>query len=183
MKKIFSLLGFVASLAAYAQGPLVINNYSDYDFRGHVIAHDMVAPCYPRVANNVPIIVPADSHMGNGLQLEYKNFRDQFGTSLYPMADWSVATSPNNDFVWAWNDANLVPGGTISNTTKWGIAKFGMVYAGTTIGVPGFGGNIALYPNPCYPYLSGFTTSNGLNSADIFTITSGTVVTTYIQIF
>jgi hypothetical protein len=183
MKKILTILGFAASVIAYAQGALVINNYTTYDFRGDVIAHNLISPCYPRVVNNVPIVVPADSHVGNGQQLQYDNYRDQYGLSLYPMAAWSVATLPNSTNVRPWNDPSLLPGGIISNNTKWGMAKFGMVYAGTTTNVPGFNFDVAIAGNPCYTYPDYFTTSSGLNSGEMFTITTGSNATTYLQIY
>jgi len=183
MKKIITLLSFAASVAAYAQGALVINNYTTYDFRGDLIAHNLISPCYPRVANNTPIIVPADSHVGNGLQLQYENYRVQFINSLYPMAEWSVSTSANTTNVRSWDNNSLLPGGVISSNTKWGTAKFGMVYAGTTNNVPGFSVNISIAGNPCYTYPDYFTTSSGLNSAEMFTITSGSNVTAYLQIY
>lgn len=183
MKKIAAVLAFALSTAAFAQGRLVINNYSAYDFRGDVIAHNMTSPCYPRVGNNTPIIVPADAHMGNGNHLQYDNFRDQFGLSLYPTSNWTVTTGPNSTTVSPWNDPSLVPGGTLSNTTLWNVAKFGMVYPGTTTGVPGFGATLAVGLNPCYASPDNFTTSNGLNSGEIFIITGGGSSTTYLQIY
>ncbi|MEI3790074.1 MULTISPECIES: hypothetical protein [unclassified Chryseobacterium] len=183
MKKILSILGIAASIAAYAQGTLIINNYTIYDYRGDVIAHNMFAPCYPRVVNNVPIIVPANSNTGTGTQLQYDNFRDQYTSSLYPMAEWSVGTSPNSTNVRPWDHFSLAPGGTFSNNTRWGITKFGMVYAGTNNNVVGFSADIAIAGNPCYTYPDYFTTPNGLNSGEMFIITSGSNVTTYIQLY
>ncbi|KMQ65620.1 hypothetical protein ACM46_07005 [Chryseobacterium angstadtii] len=183
MKKILTILSFAAAITTYAQGRLIINNYTPYDFQGHVIAHGTTSPCYPRVVNNTIITVPADANTGNGNHLQYDNYRDQFGSSLYPMADWNVSTSPNNNSVVPWNDLGMIPGGTLSNTTKWGVAKFGMVYAGTNNNVVGFSANLALAGNACYASPDNFTTSNGLNSGEIFVITSGGTVTTYLQMY
>ncbi|MBL1219771.1 hypothetical protein JET18_02925 [Chryseobacterium sp. L7] len=183
MKKIATVLAFAASVTAFAQGRLIINNYSAYDFRGDVIAHNMTSPCYPRVANSTLITVPADANMGNGNHLQYDNFRDQFGSSFYPTANWTVVTNPNTTNVSPWNDPSLVPGGTLSNTTVWNVAKFSMVYPGTTTNVIGFSATLAVPQNPCYASPDNFTTSNGLNSGDIFTITSGGVSTTFLQVY
>ncbi|WP_123966646.1 hypothetical protein [Chryseobacterium phosphatilyticum] len=183
MKKIITLLSLVAMTAAHAQGTLIINNYSAYDFYGHVLAFNMSAPCYPRVSNIDPITVPANSHTGNGNQLQYDNYRDQFTSSLYPQAMWTVSDSPNVTNNKPWNDFQLAPGGTYSTNTKWGLAKFGMVYPGTHNNVPNFSVNIAVAGNPCYNSPVDYTTPNGANYTNIFTITSGGTSITYLQIY
>ncbi|AZA80443.1 hypothetical protein EG341_16375 [Chryseobacterium lactis] len=183
MKKIITLLSLVAMTTAYAQGTLIINNYSAYDFYGHILAFNMTSPCYPRVANNLPITVPANSNTGNGNQLQYDNYRDQFTTSLYPQSEWTVSSSPNITDLRPWNFPLLDPASSFAASTKWGLAKFGMVYAGTHNNVPNFSVNIAVAGNPCYNSPVDYTTPNGANYTNIFTITSGSTSITYLQIY
>lgn len=183
MKKIITLLSLIAMTATYAQGTLVINNYSAYDFYGHVLAFNMTSPCYPRVANDQPITVPANSNIGNGNQLQYENYRDQYTASLYPQSEWVVTTSPNDTNNRPYNFPLLAPTSQFALSTKWGLAKFGMKDPGTNNNVPNFSVNIAVAGNPCYNSPVDYTTPNGANYTNIFMITSGSTSITYLQIY
>ncbi|MDR2236574.1 MAG: hypothetical protein LBE92_10645 [Chryseobacterium sp.] len=186
MKKILALLGLAACSLGYAQGTLVVNNYSIYDFEGYFIATNPAAPdCYPYVTSGDPsvIIVPADSHVGNGKALVYDNYREQFVKSLYPMTSWNVTLSSVSPITpRLWSHGAVAPNGTVANNTRWSATKFRTFLPGTTNQAPGgFGGPIAL-ANSCYNVPSSFTTSLG-NTAEIFTVTSGSTSTTFIQLY
>ena len=179
MKKILAIIGTAAASLVYSQGTIIINNYSKFDFHGFIIAAGSTAGCYPRVGNDGEIVVPADSHMGNGKELIYKDYYGQYTSSLYPTANWAVTLSPTNYSIMAWNNPNLSPSGTISTTTRWFATKFDMMEAGTTTSSPDFRANLNL-ANPCNPTAySYYDTPSGNNSAEIFTI--GTI--TYLQMF
>ncbi|KMQ65613.1 hypothetical protein ACM46_06970 [Chryseobacterium angstadtii] len=188
MKKILALLGIAAFSLAYSQGgTLILNNYSAYDFSGYIVANNFAGGCYPYITSNDPemVKVPADSHMGNGNELRYTDFRNQYTTSLYPMAAWHVSTSSALGISRPWNHGSLMPGGTFSNNTKWATTKFVMYYPGTTNLAPdNFNGALTLPGNiSCYNAPNYFSTPSGSNSAEIFTITSGASTTTYIQLY
>ncbi|NML70423.1 hypothetical protein HHL23_11500 [Chryseobacterium sp. RP-3-3] len=178
MKKVLLLLGTAAASLAYSQGMLVINNYSKYDYHGFMIAGNSSVGCYPRVANEAEIVVPADSHIGNGHELVYKDYLNQF-YSLYPTTNWVVYLNPNTPTIMPWDDINLSPGGTISNTTRWYFTKFYTTLPGTNTSNPEFQANLGL-PNPCSPNpLTYFATASGDNSAEIFVISG----ITYLQLY
>jgi len=187
MKKVLALLSLAACSLGYAQGgTLILNNYSKFDFYGYIIANNPSGNCYPHISSANPemVRVPYDSHMGNGKALVYENYRDQYTSSLYPMATWSVALASGSSSITprAWNNPSMAPGLVLSNNTKWATTKFVMYYPGTTDLAPdNFSGAVTLFNN-CYNAPSNFTTSSG-NGAEIFTITSGTDTVTYIQLF
>jgi hypothetical protein len=179
MKRILTILGIAAISFTYAQGgTLIINNYTPYEYRGDIIANNSLG-CYPIVTNTDKIIVPADSHTGNGQQLQYDNYRDQYTSSLYPNPNWTVSTSVSTTNVRPWNHASLMPGGIISNNTKWSATKFDMFDTGTGSYVTGFNANLSIStcnssaPTPFY------NTPSGSNSAEMFVIGS----ITYIQLY
>lgn len=179
MKKFLIIVGITAASLIYAQvGTLIINNYTPYEYRGDIIANNSLG-CYPIVGNTNKIIVPADSHTGNGQQLQYDNYRDQYTSSLYPNPNWTVSTSTSTTNVRPWNHPSIMPGGTISNYTKWSATKFDMFDTGTGSYVTGFNANLSIstcnssIPTPSY------NTPNGLNSAEMFVIGS----ITYIQLY
>ncbi|KPE48948.1 hypothetical protein [Chryseobacterium indologenes] len=187
MKKVLALLSLAACSFGYAQGgTLILNNYSKYDFYGYIMANNTSGNCYPSISSADPemVRVPANSHMGNGNELRYDNYRDQFLNSLYPMTAWSVALASggSSTTLRAWNNPSMAPGLVLSNNTKWATTKFVMYYPGTTDLAPdNFNGAVTLFNN-CYNAPSSFSTPSG-NSAEIFTVTSGTNTITYIQLF
>lgn len=185
MKKVLAILSLAVCSLGYAQkGPLILNNYSAYEFRGIVFAsNEFGATCTPYITSREPdeIIVPADSHTGNGKALIYENFRDQFTNSLYPTTTWMVNLSSTSITPRPWNYPALAPGLPISNNTRWSGTKFRMFHPGTNDNVWGFGGPLVL-PNSCYDAPDQITTPEG-NSAEIFTITADKVTTTYIQLY
>ncbi|MEI3790071.1 MULTISPECIES: hypothetical protein [Chryseobacterium] len=188
MKKVLTLLGLAAFSFGYSQGgTLILNNYSQYDFKGFIVANNFAGGCYPYISSNNPdmVTVPANSHIGNGQELRYTNYRDQFNSSLYPMTEWHVSTSSAPGIPRLWNHPAVMPGGVLSNNTKWATTKFVMYYPGTTTLAPdNFNGAITLAGNSnCYSASDNMTTSTGNNSAEIFTIASGGITYTYIQIY
>ncbi|PQA95816.1 hypothetical protein B0A69_05455 [Chryseobacterium shigense] len=182
MKKIVTVLGITAASLAYSQGMFMLNNYSPHDFHGNLMAMNLNG-CVPAVMNNDPasIIVPANSHMGNGLAWKIDNYRDQFSTSIYPVTNWIVTLGPSPSTIRLWNNPSLMPGGVIANNTKWTTSKFQMYYAGTGNHVVGFNTSLGnATPNSCITSVDYFSTPNG--SAEWFTIT-GTDTITYFQIY
>ncbi|KXH85517.1 hypothetical protein [Chryseobacterium kwangjuense] len=181
MKKFLLLLGICSVSTAYAQGgTLIIQNFTtNYDFHGSLYANNNVGGgCYPMVISKVPdeIIVPA------GATAKYENYRDQFSTSGYPVSTWNVylaagsAASPR-----PWSHPSLVPGGVISNNTKWSMSKYQMYHAGTSVPETYFNGDIGETALPCNT-APDFVDSPPYGSAKWFTITSGTDVYTYLVI-
>ncbi|PIF47140.1 hypothetical protein CLU96_4187 [Chryseobacterium sp. 52] len=187
MKKVLTLLGIAAFSFAYSQGgTLILNNYSAYDFSGFIVANNFAGGCYPYISSNNPdmVTVPANSHMGNGNELKYSNYRDQYTSSLYPMTSWHVTTSAAPGLARLWNHPSMMPGGVFSNNTKWATTKFVMYYPGTTNLAPdNFNGAITLAGNTCYTASDYLVTSSGNNSAEIFTIVNGGTTYTYIQLY
>ncbi|MDR6923408.1 MULTISPECIES: hypothetical protein [Chryseobacterium] len=185
MKKGLALLSLAAfSFGSAQKGPLILNNYSKYDFEGYIIASNSDGGCYPLVTSADPDLVkiPADSHMYNGHELRYNDYQDQFNNSLYPMAAWSVMLSATNTTTIPWNDPSLSLGGFISDNTKWAASKFAMYYPGTHNNAPdNFGGTVSIFSN-CYNTTPNFTTPSG-NMAEIFTIDDGVTLYTYIQLY
>ncbi|MCS3531413.1 hypothetical protein [Chryseobacterium sp. JUb7] len=190
MKKLLSTIGLCAAAFAYAQGgTLILNNYSSYDFNGYIYAANPTptgGTCYPIVGNGTPdpIVVPANSNTITGTQLEIRNYRDQYTTSLYPVTTWLVSTSPTIQTIpRAWNHAAVMPGGTISNNTKWAGSKFFMTDpANGGASVPLFNANIAV-AGSCNSSFIPDSYSCPSGYAELFTITTGTTVTTYFEIY
>jgi hypothetical protein len=179
MKKILMVIGTVAASLVYSQGRIIVNNYSKYDFHGFLIASNSTAGCYPSVGNNEAIVIPGESHMGNGHELIYEGYRDQFVSSLYPTANWDVTLNPSGSSIMAWDNVNLSPSSTVATTTKWFATKFNMMEPGTTTPVQDFHTNLNI-TNPCSStVMDYFVTPSGDNSAEMFTIGS----ITYLQLF
>lgn len=179
MKKLLTLFGIAAASLAYAQGgTFILNNYTPYQYRGTILAANTLS-CYPVVGNADHIWVPPNSHTGNGQQLQYDNYRDQYNNSLYPTPNWSVSTAVNSNNIRPWNHGSLVPGGTISTNTKWAGSKFEMYDLATSSYVTGF--SVSLIITSCNPAMitPHFTSPNGVNSAEMFII--GNV--TYLQLY
>ncbi|NML70420.1 hypothetical protein HHL23_11485 [Chryseobacterium sp. RP-3-3] len=182
MTKILTVVGITAASLAYSQGMFMLNNYSPHDFHGNLMAMNLNG-CVPAVMNNDPatMIIPADSHMGNGLAWKIENYRDQFNSSLYPITNWIVTLGPSPSTIRLWNNPSLMPGGVIANNTKWVTSKFQMYYAGTGNKVIGFNQSVGnATPNSCITSVDYFSTPDG--SAEWFTIT-GTDTITYFQIY
>ncbi|KFF18093.1 hypothetical protein [Chryseobacterium sp. JM1] len=185
MKKIVILLGITMASLAYSQGgTMIVNNYTPYEYRGGIIANNFAGGCYPVIGTTDTVIVPPNSHTGNGNALIYSNYRDQFTSSLYPMPNWTVSLSSTNSNVRPWNFGSLIPGGAISNNTKWSASKFAMYDPVTNLYIPEFSTTVSLAGNSCYMAPDFYATPNGANSAEIFTITTGTgLVETYLQLY
>lgn len=189
MKKFLTIIGICSAAVAYSQGgTFILNNYSPYNFNGAIIAANPSptgGTCYPLVSssNPNPLVIPADSHMGNGLELKMDNYKDQYPNSLYPIMTWDVSTSATNQGIpRAWNHPAVMPGGTVSNNTKWAGSKFYMTDPATGTSIPLFNANIAVAGTcnsaavPDY-----YVCPSG--SAEMFTISSGPNTITYFNIF
>lgn len=180
MKKLLLLLGLCSVSSAYAQGGmLIIQNFTtDYDFHGSIYANNnSPAGCYPMLVSQKPdeIVIPA------GATAKYENYRDQFATSGYPVDFWSVYLGPGSSLPpRPWNHPSLMPGGAISNNTKWSMSKFQMYHAGTSVPQTYFNGDIGETALPCNTAPDTVNTAWG--SAKWFTVTSGTDVYTYLII-
>lgn len=180
MKKFLLLLGICSVSSAYAQGGmLIIQNFTtNYDFHGNLYANNNAGGgCYPLVVSKVPdpIVVPA------GATAKYENYRDQYSSSGFPVSTWNVylgAGSPSSPR--PWNHPSLMPGGVISNNTKWSMSKFQMYHAGTSVPETYFNGDIGGTALPCNTAPDVVNTAWG--SAKWFTITAGTDVYTYLVI-
>lgn len=187
MKKILTVLGLAAFSFGYSQGgTFILNNYSQYDYEGYIIANNIAGSCYPYITSANPelVKVPANSHMGNGNELRYDNYRDQFNSSPYPMASWNISTSSTSSVTRPWNHPSLMQGGVFSLNTRWATIKFAMFYPGTHINAPDqFGTSVTIAANSCYSAPDYYSTPSGSNSAEIFTITNGTIVYTYAQLY
>ncbi|KMQ62356.1 hypothetical protein ACM40_08655 [Chryseobacterium sp. BLS98] len=185
MKKIFTILSIALFSAAYSQSSImIVNNYSTtYDFQGNISAHNFSGGCYPYVTSSTPatITVPANSHTGNGHELAYKNFRDQFTGSAYPTTNWTVQLSPTTTQVRAWNHISIAPGGVIASNVKWASSQFQMYFAGTSTPEPAFSGLIGESPDPCTGATGYISTPYG--DAEWFNITTGNVDYSYLQIY
>lgn len=185
MKKIFTILSLALFSAAYSQSSMmIVNNYSTtYDFQGNISAHNFSGGCYPYVTSSTPaaITVPANSHTGNGQELAYKNFRDQFTGSLYPTTNWTVQLSPTTSQIRAWNHLSIAPGGVIASNVKWASSQFQMYFAGTSTPEPSFSGLIGESPDPCTGATGYISTPYG--DAEWFNITTGNVDYSYLQIY
>jgi len=181
MKKILTLSGIIVSSFAFSQGTLIVNNYSPYELRGLVMAdnaNNAGNSCFPRAGNN--ITVPANANMGNGLQLEYTNYRDQFNSSLYPMATWNYAFSATNGSqAVSWNDPVFDPAGPLSTTTRWSTIKFQTFYPGTNNNVIGLIGNLSVANNPCQPLMPWYIDYPSGNYAEMFRIGDITYISLY----
>ncbi|MDP9960155.1 hypothetical protein [Chryseobacterium lathyri] len=185
MKKILTIVGITIASLVYSQGgTMIVNNYTPYEYRGALIANNFSGGCYPIIGTNAGVIIPPDSHTGNGNALIYTNYRDQYTTSLYPMPSWTVSLAANSNSIRPWNHGSLIPGGTLSNNTKWSASKFEMYDPATSAYVPGFNTTVSLAGNSCYMAPDYFVTPSGANSAEIFTITTSTgLVETYLQLY
>ncbi|KFF18095.1 hypothetical protein [Chryseobacterium sp. JM1] len=187
MKKILTILGITVASFVYSQGgTLIVNNYTPYDFYGAIIANNFAGGCYPMVSPNTPnsmITVPANANMGTGTELRYDNYRDQYSSSLYPIYEWNVNLSPTNGQPRIWSHPAIMPGSIVALNTRWASTKFQMRFAGTTSNVPEFNANLSLSGNPCNSADDFFNTISGANSADMFTISSGGINYTYIQLY
>lgn len=188
MKKILTLLGLAVFSFGFSQGgTLIVNNYTPYDYYGALIANNFAGGCYPIVTPTTPgsmVTVPANSNMGTGTELRYDNYRDQFTSSLYPVTEWQVMLSATNGQPRLWSHPAIMPGSVVANNTKWGSTKFEMRIAGTTTNAPdNFHANLSVIGNPCNTAPDFFSTPSGSNSAEMFSLTSGGIVYTYIQLY
>jgi hypothetical protein len=199
MKKIFTLSTglFLFANIFGQQSTLIVNNYSTYDFHTALLAATDNTPCYPAVSigfdgnatNPSQVIVPANSSDLNGNQLVYESYKDSgmpTFNGLYPIGSYLVSTTGTNQQIRVPSHFSLNPAGGISLGTNWRYAKFFMTYAGTNTSVSG--GSPLTYFNgtvgdgtPCSAGSSYVSTTFG--DAEMFSITSGGVAYTYIQIY
>lgn len=179
MKKFLLLFGICSVSSVYAQGGmLIIQNFTtNYDFHGILYANNYAGGCYPYVTSQdpYPVVVPA------GITAKYENYRDQYSSSAAPVSIWQVALGAGSGSPRPWNHGSMIPGGVISNNTKWSMTKFQMYFAGTSTPQTFFSGNIGDVANPCI-INTDYIDDSPNGTAKWFTITSGTDVYTYLII-
>ncbi|SHG70876.1 hypothetical protein SAMN05421866_1287 [Chryseobacterium oranimense] len=167
MKKFLTIIGLAFISSAYGQGgPLVINNYTSYDFHTRVTAANLTTPgCYFYVALNDPELV-----ISGGNSVSYNSYN-------IPGTTWKVSTSPTNATPRPGNHPSLTLGGVISNNTKWVMSEFQFYQTGTPLS----SGAVGDTAYTCNPVPNIFNTPQAV--VEWFTITSGTTTSTYIQIY
>jgi len=167
MKKYLTMIGLVSLSFAYAQGgPLVINNYTSYDFHTRVTAANLATPgCYFHVAlDNPELVIPG---VGSATYNSYN----------IPGTSWKVSTSPSPATLRLGSHPSLALGGAISNNTKWVVSQFQFYQSGTPLSV----GAVGDTSYTCDPVPNIFNAPEAVT--EWFTITSGTTTSTYIQIY
>lgn len=163
----------LCSLVFAQQSKLVINNYTNYDYRGVIIAAG--TNCSPSISNTyypeptyMPLIVAANTSADVGL----------FSTGTVPF--WDVHLSQTNPFVIRpFNHPSLSPGGVISQNTDWYMSKFGMYYPGTTTSVPYMNTSVSSGVSACSTEPSYYISPYTSFEAEWFTI--GTI--SYLEIY
>lgn len=167
MKKLLTIIGFISAASVYAQGgPLIINNYTSYDFHTRVTAANLSTPgCYFYVALDNPELV-----ISGVSSVNYNSFN-------IPGTYWKVATSPSPATLRPGTSPSLMLGGVISNNTKWVISQFQFYQSGTLLSTGAVGD--ATYT--CDPVSSVINTPQAM--VEWFTITSGGTTSTYLQIY
>ncbi|WP_265129679.1 hypothetical protein [Chryseobacterium oranimense] len=167
MKKFLTIIGLAFISSAYGQGgPLVINNYTSYDFHTWVTAANLTTPgCYFYVTLNDPELV-----ISGGNSVSYNSYN-------IPGTTWKVSTSPTNATPRPGNHPSLTLGGVISNNTKWVMSDFQFYQTGTPLS----SGAVGDTAYTCNPVPNIFNTPQAV--VEWFTITSGTTTSTYIQIY
>lgn len=196
MRKVILTIALTLGVKAYSQQSiLVINNYTAYDFHGPLFANPANS-CVPSVgisypANPETMIVPADSHEGNGLALMYKSYAEAGTNPLYPVASYIVQTataSPSQ--IRIPTHPILNPTGPVSMNTDWRHTKFQMYFKGTNVKVSSggvnipetyFNGNLGDGLNTCFSGQSYISTTYG--DAEWFTITVSNIKYSYIQLY
>jgi hypothetical protein len=167
MKKYLAILGLVSLSFAHAQGgPLVINNYTSYDFHTRVTAANLFTPgCYFYVALDNPELV-----ISGGNSVSYNSYN-------IPGTTWKVSTSSSPATLRLGSNPSLALGGTISNNTKWVVSQFQLYQSGTSLSA----GAVGDTTYTCNPVPNIFNTPQAM--VEWFTITSGTTTSTYVQIY
>lgn len=187
MKKQFLMMCCaLGGMISAQQSTLIINNYSSYDYHGQLMATPLGA-CYPMVSIGYPavpdqLIVPALS------DYELQSYSVGAANGITTFLVQTSGTNPAVPRVP--NHPTLAPTGAISVNTNWRHTKFQMYFAGTNTPVSSGGtsvpetyflGNLGDGTNSCFTGPSNISTTYG--DADWFTISSGGVQYTYIQIF
>ncbi|KFF01712.1 hypothetical protein [Chryseobacterium luteum] len=167
MKKLLTIAGLLFLSFAYAQGgPLVVNNYTSYDFHTRVTAANLTTPgCHFYVALDHPeLVIPS------GGSTSYNSFN-------IPGTYWKVATSSSPATLRPGSHPSLALGGVISLNTKWVISQFQFYKSGTALS----SGAVGNTNYTCDPVPNVTTTPQG--SVEWFTITSGGTTYTYLQMY
>ncbi|MBL1219780.1 hypothetical protein JET18_02970 [Chryseobacterium sp. L7] len=165
MKKLLTIIGLLSISSAFAQGgPLVINNYTSYDFHTRVTAASLTTPgCYFYVAlENPELVIPG----GNSVSYSSYNI---------PGTNWKVSLSPNNATSRPGSHASLALNGVISVNTKWVVSEYQFHQSGT----PMSSGAVGDTSYTCNPVPNTYTTPEAV--VEWFTITSGGTTYTYLQ--
>jgi hypothetical protein len=167
MKKLLTIIGLVSAAAVYAQGgPLIVNNYTTYDFHTRITAANLSTPgCYFYVALDNPELI-----ISGGSSVSYNSFN-------IPGTYWKVATSPSPATLRPGTNPSLMLGGVISNNTKWVVSQFQFYQSGTPLST----GAVGDVSYTCEIVTPVYTTPEA--SVEWFTITSGSSTSTYIQMY
>ncbi|PIF47135.1 hypothetical protein CLU96_4182 [Chryseobacterium sp. 52] len=166
MKKFLTIIGLMSLSFAYAQGgPLVINNYTGYDFHTRLTAANLLTPgCNFYVAlDNPELVIPS----GNSVSYNSYNI---------PGTIWKVSTSSSPATPRSGSHASLALGGVISSNTKWVVSDFQFYQSGASIS----SGAVGDTSYTCNPVPGVFNTPQA--TVEWFTITSGGTTYTYVQV-
>lgn len=185
-KQLLILCSVLGGMISAQQSTLIINNYSSYDYHGQLMATPL-GSCYPMVSIGYPavpnqLIVPALS--------DYKlpSYSDGASNGITTFLVQTSGANPATPRVPG--HITLSPGGPIASNTNWRHTKFQMYFAGTNTPVSSggtsvpetyFNANLGDGTNSCFSGPSNISTIYG--DAEWFTISSGGIQYTYIQIF
>ncbi|KMQ65615.1 hypothetical protein ACM46_06980 [Chryseobacterium angstadtii] len=165
MKKVLTIIGLLSISCAFAQGgPLVINNYTGYDFHTRVTAANLTTPgCYFYVTlDNPELVIPS------GSSVSYNSYN-------IPGTLWKVSTSPSGGTPRLGSHPSLALGGVISVNTQWVVSEFQFYQAGT----PSSSGAVGDPSYSCNPVPGVYFTPQA--SVEWFTVSSGGTTYTYLQ--
>jgi hypothetical protein len=174
MKKIFFLIAVFCGFFAFSQtSTLVISNYSSYYLEGRLGATGNCNPfvyAVPTAGLSAYTVPPAT--MVSYDKYYYSN------TAAVPITQWLVNASGNNPIIRNYNHPVLLPLGAVATSSDWSLFWFETfdaahnLYEYFNMGVnPSCNGSVTTYKLGIY------------SEAEWFTITSGSIVYTYINIY
>lgn len=166
MKKFLTIIGLLFISSAFAQGgPLVVNNFTAYDFHTRITAANLATPgCYFYVTlENPELVIPGNTNAS------YNSYN-------IPGTFWKVSLSPTNATTRAGSHASLALNGVISVNTKWVVSEFQFHQSGT----PMSSGAVGDTSYTCNPVPNTYFAPEA--TVEWFTITSGGTSYTYLQV-
>ncbi|MFN1216475.1 hypothetical protein ACKW6Q_05750 [Chryseobacterium kwangjuense] len=166
MKKLLTIIGLLSISSAFAQGgPLVINNFTTYDFHTRVTAANLATPgCYFYVTLDNPELV-----ISGNTNVSYSSYN-------IPGTIWKVSTSPTSANPRPGSHPSLAPGGVISNNTKWVVSQFQFYQSGPPLS----SGAVGDTSYTCNPVPNTYFAPEA--TVEWFTVTSGGTTYTYLQV-